>query len=224
MTSHDREPETTTETGPATELATDQLAAYREVPTEEVPTPGFRRLPTESDDGWTDAAAAAAWGHGSEDGGELSDGTVPGAAAGATTTETTGSSRGSIASRLAPLVARVVAMAGIALHHFRTPGPDNAVWVMLPGELDDIAQPLSRIAARRVPARMVGSGDVVDGLEAALAFTAYGERSILEESMYRAQRGYMAPAPAPPAAEPSPSPDYATDEAPASTVDALRGL
>jgi hypothetical protein len=194
----------------------EPLAAYRTAG-ETAIRPGFRALPTEGDDGWTDASgAAAASGSGSEDGWEPGDGTVPGPTAEATTTETTGLSRASIAKRVAPLIVRVLGMVALAVHGWRTPGDDNAVWIY-PAELTDISEPLGRIASRRIPARLAGSGDVIDGLDAALATTAYVERGFMEEAQYKAERGFVqGPVPESegmPAAEPAP---------PSSPIDVLR--
>lgn len=74
------------------------------------------------------------------------------------------------------------------LHAWRTPGVDNEIWYPDADELDGIAAPLSRIAARRVPAGLIG-GDVGDGVELATATTAYATRNIVAEANWkRAQK------------------------------------
>lgn len=225
-----------------------------ELPTVELRMPGFRALPalgTGGPEEWTDAAAA--WGVGSEDGGEPDDGTgrIPGAD-GATTTETTGSSPGSIDDPIGVLVFRLAAMliggASMLVHAWRTPGDDQAIWIADEQQAEGIAGPLSRIVERRLPTGPAGSADVSDGVEAMVNVAGYAMNHGLAEAQYRAERASgpqfvettaterprPEPEPAPPrgrgrrrapAAEPEPEPaaEPEPDAAAASALDALRG-
>lgn len=94
-------------------------------------------------------------------------------------------------------------MLSLALHTWRTPGNEQAIWIATEEELHDIAAPLSRIVARRVPEGLA-SGDVGDGMELATATAAYAIRGVSEEALYKATRA-GAPAPAPPPADTSSS-------------------
>jgi hypothetical protein len=208
------EPATPTEATPTVDAwETDPMA---DLPPEDLGQPGFRALPGEDE-----GDLGGPWGPGSGDGGGRGDGTVPGSAA-QPTTETTGSSPGSIAEGVARLITTVLGMVTLFIHTWRTPG-ENPVWFATGDELEGMAQPLARIASRRVPKGIGGSNDLTDGLEAGIAATAYAIRNRAAEQEYQAQRGYVAP----PERQAEERGETVAAPAPAPTadpLDVLRGL
>lgn len=109
---------------------------------------------------------------------------------GAPPTGDTGPSRGSIddaslAGAVFGFVAQAIVLAGVGVHAWRTPGPENAVWFMTEADAHGIGEPLSRIIARHVPLGDGKATDISDGIEAAMAATAYVATGLSDEKPIR---------------------------------------
>jgi hypothetical protein len=99
-----------------------------------------------------------------------------------------------LSGALVGVIATGVGFVSLALHAWRTPGDANAVWLATETEMQDIAAPLSRIVARRLPAGLA-SGDAGDAAQALTATAAYTARNAVEEVAYRrGARGAAVPA------------------------------
>ncbi len=91
---------------------------------------------------------------------------------------------------LEPLAGEVirllVGVPAFAVNERRTPGTD--IWLLDDQDIEAIAGPLSRIAARRLPAGE-GTSDVVDGAMAVLGMGGYVMKNLDRERRMRAVRG-----------------------------------
>lgn len=101
-----------------------------------------------------------------------------------------GPSRGStddpsLAGAVFGIVAQAIVLAGVGVHAWRTPGPDNAAWMMTEADAHGIGEPLSRIIARHVPLGDGKATDISDGIEAAMAATAYVATGLSDEKPIR---------------------------------------
>jgi hypothetical protein len=86
---------------------------------------------------------------------------------------------------IAGLIGLGVDGAGLLLHRTLTPG-ESMTWIPSADERDAIAEPLSRIVARRVPVSSRQANDVTDGIEAAVAIAGYAVRGLVEQAELRA--------------------------------------
>ncbi|MCU1449326.1 MAG: hypothetical protein JWP02_1496 [Acidimicrobiales bacterium] len=108
-----------------------------------------------------------------------------------------GRSRGYIldpATFLEPIGA-LVGLASLGVHAARR-APDG-LWIADEEDVDNIAAPLARIAARHAPMGMGEASDLADGIAAAIGVTNYAIKNIQREATFTDQ-----PAPAPEDAQP----------------------
>lgn len=136
-----------------------------------------------------------------------------------------GSSRASIeaaAGTLSPVLVAVLQGGGMVVHTRRTPEGQRIVedpatkaqqvaliWVPTTDEAEQVAGPLARIAARRMPDGIGEDSDIADAFGAVLAAGLFTVGQLLLERQWRAQQG-----PTVPAAEQATS-DPSWDQAPA---------
>lgn len=109
-----------------------------------------------------------------------------------------------VAGGLAEITAKLLQLVGVLVHRVRrrpvlfVSTPDGIaavpVWVPDDGQAAAIAEPLSRIAARRVPAGAGASSDLWDAGEAALATVGFVIGELDEETTARAQAAPVADA------------------------------
>lgn len=98
----------------------------------------------------------------------------------------TGSTRAStrranpdVVRSIAPLAGMILAGLGLALHAWRS--PKTQAWLLATEQAEDLATPLCRIMARRMPEELAGESDVADALEFGVKATGYGIASLMEE-------------------------------------------
>ena len=121
-----------------------------------------------------------------------------------------GSSRASIeaaAGTLSPVLVAVLQGGGMVVHARRTPEGQRIVedpatkaqqialiWVPTTDEAEQVAGPLARIAARRMPEGIGEDSDIADAFGAVLAAGLFTIGQLLLERQWRAQQGPTVPA------------------------------